>query len=627
MLKYGFAFVIVIFIYLTLTNCIGDNNSSENKMNLLAALPTSDTRNANVERRSKLNNKQYTDSIPEWYGRNRVQVLSSLLARDIGKPYFFDFPAELAKAGVTVLTREIKSGDEQPWWPSKYGSELPAAKSFTKNGANLAKDIIDQCHKLNIKLIVYYRHQEDSQMLANHPDWAVKDINSKNISTKRGVFLSLLSPYRDVLIERIKELSAYGADGFYFDEIHIPIKGDFSIYAQQRYKSIYGTDLLQDYRMGKITQFFEFRNNIIKSFFNDLRDTLATYNYHPMLIVSGNSWPSLTDLHMTSDFYKDFTLKSELEIPNRVFKNRAFTMPEVIKRTIPSFYINAFSFSFMRDNTFGPPNIWCPQIRSQDQAESIAAGLISLGCIAELDIYANPKRSNLNNFKTVLEWNMKYGKYFKDIQPYSVVGVAVSEKQRNEFIGNPVQAWNKAIMPSLSAFTHLYKNGIPVKLISDAQLNNPDNPLLLYANKSIALPTDFTSNKLTDLKTLSKNEGLSLAKELKSPIFCEKETEYSHVNYFKDTEGYIYVVSAPDFNSVKKDFTTKAKVNLSYVKATNYSRTTAIKLYIKVSNKSSIHLEDLVNNQVIEPVATENGYLMFNLKSNAQSLGLYRFKL
>jgi hypothetical protein len=83
----------------------------------------------------------------------------------------------------------------------------PKVASFNANGQNLAKKIIDQLHDLNMKAIIYYRHLEDAEMLKEHPDWACKDINGNLIKNARGVTMSFNSPYRDVVIERLKRIS------------------------------------------------------------------------------------------------------------------------------------------------------------------------------------------------------------------------------------------------------------------------------------------------------------------------------------------------------------------------------------------------------------------------------------
>lgn len=626
MLKYGFAFTIIIFFCLTLTNCLSDD-SSESKMNLLGSMPSGEIKNPDLNKQSGSNSEQPSDGIPNWYLRNRVQVHTALFARDIDSQYFFNFPKKLAQQGAKVLIRQIKSHDEEPWWPSKYGTVFPPAKKFINGNENLAQEIISETHNLNMKSIIYYRHQEDSEMLSKHPDWACKDIYGKNIKSKRGTYLSLSSPYRDVVIQRVLELATYGADGIYFDEIHIPINGDFSKYANQNYKNIYGTDLVNDFKAGKIQNFYDFRNKTILNFFTDLKRTLNNAGLNPLIIVSGNSWPTLTDLHMNSTFFKDFTLKSELEVPNRIFKGRAFTMPMTIKQEIPSFYLNAFTFSFMRDNSFGPPEIWCPDIKSKTEAENISAGLISLGCIADVNI--RPKNPNFKTFSSILSWNNTYGEIFEKLKPYAQIGITVSEAERNQFLKRPGLAWKNVLLPAYESFETLYKIGAPIKLLSDAQLTPPNNlnnlRFILTNSNNKSLANKLTKEKIIDFKELDSINIENQLMKLGLTIFCKKSNEYVHVNYFYDDNKNIYIVVASDFNSVKKNFTNSSKTNLVYTKSLNYKSKKTIQLYIK---KESIegNLFNAVKRLEVQPEKNnKNGFVTYNIDLN-QPLNIYTFK-
>lgn len=564
--------------------------------------------------------------VPDWYLRNRVQVLTYLPAKFIDKPFFFEFPRVLSNAGATVMIREIKSDDESPWWPSKYGSVYSKAKNFNHGRSNLATKIIDQSHNLNMKAIIYYRHTEDEEMLSMHPEWACLDINGNICKSSRGLALSLNSPYREVLIERLKELSRYGADGFYFDYIQIPIGGDFSTFAQNEYYKIYKSDMISDVKEGKIEQYYDFRNATIRNFFTEVRAKLKEEGFNPVLLISGNSWPTLSDMHMNSDFYKDFILKSELEVPNRPFRNRAFTMPNEIKQKIPSFYLNAFTFSFMRDNTLGPPSIWCPQIKDEENAKTISAGIISLGGIAELDIKAMSNKSDVNDFTEVLKWNEKYGEYFEKMRPFAITGVTILESERNIHLNEPYEAWEKVILPSQMLFQKLYKAGIPTRLLSDAQFTNENTEIL----KTVFANTPNSKIQKSKLKYINKYSNENVTEEdliqlTETPIYCQKQNEYTHINYFQDNEGYIYIITAPDFQSVKTNFNSAAKVNLNYQLTTNFKNKNTIKLFIKSNINKENYIQNIINNSEIKSTVTEKEFNVYNLPET-NSLGFYRFK-
>lgn len=606
------------------------NNFTPSK---LGADSSSDQHNGNrlsPENKRRLN--KYAINIPDWYLSNRIQVYTDRLSlRAIDSNSFFGFPQTLAQHGATVLTRAIKARDEEPWWPSKVGKLNPRTIRFNSNGGNLAKKIIDQMHDLNMKAIIYYRHTEDAELLEEHPDWAARDIDGQLVKSTRGIAMSLNSPYKKALIIRIRELASYGADGFYFDYMHIPLKADFSEFSQAVYKKTYGVDMIKDYQSGNILRYYEFRNNTISQFFTELRDSLNKDGKYPVLLISGNTWPKLIDLHMNSEFFHNFILKSELTIPiTDITSAGTFAMPADLKNSISPFYLNAFCFSYMRDNTAGPPHIWCAGLNEPEEINTVSSGLISLGCIANLNIDPN---SNIEAFDAVLQWNKKYGNYFKQLVPYTNVGILVSENQRNSYLSNPSEAWNNVLTPAYNSFLQLYKIGAPVQLVSDAGLTptNISKLNVVYCNKSITkIPEGLQSekNKFVGFSSLNNLDGKKLAMALNLPIFCLKDNENEHVNYFTGAENNLFIVCGGDFSSCVK-FKNKRLASILTQWAANENNTsvTTLHLYIKKDRFfGNPQIEDVINSKVIAPGKLDNDYYEFNIEKKSNMLGMLEVK-
>ena len=519
---------------------------------------------ANTDEKNADKTIQYSDStygtgryrdIQKWYLQNRVQVLSRLLLRDIDNPAFNNIPKQMADEGCTVFIRHIKAGDEKPWWQSSIGTINPLTAKLNADGHNLAADMVNQMHGLGMRAIFYYRHDMDKEMENLHPDWACRTINDSTIESKRGLYLCFNSPYRDVAITRLRELASFGADGFYFDEVHTPyypVAACFCSFCQAKYKQEYGVDEKEDYKAGNLLRFFEFRNNTIERLFTNLQDSLHKDGKDPMLLVSGNTWPTLVELHMNSKIFSHFTLKSELGLPARTINRGEFKMPPKIKSDIPGFYLNAYYYSFMRDNSQGPPNIWCPFIKNETDALTICAGVLSLGSIPAVDV--DTKTPDLTIFSKALQWNKKYGNHFAGLVPYALQGIVVSENERNKFMQNPLQAWQQVILPAYKNFKLLYDAGIPVALLDDAALteNRAADLQNIYCNLNL------TSKEITDKNVLGKCVDFSamplaaakpLAVALNSPVFCIKNNPYTHFNYYKNDEGYMYILYAADFTT------------------------------------------------------------------------------
>lgn len=619
-------YCIPAFLISVLLNC------SSQKQNTATAQNSTEAISVQASKDAGYGTGRYA-AIPAWYLQNRVQVLSRLLLKDIDNPAFWDMPKQMASEGCGVFVRHIKAADENPWWQSSIGSLNPQTAKLNANGHNLAADMVNQMHSLGMHAIFYYRHTEDEQMYQQHPDWACRTIADTVIEEKRGVPLCFNSPYRNVVITRLRELASYGADGFYFDWEHIPYYPDmlcFCKYCTAKYKQEYGVDIKQDYNAGNKVRFFAFRNNTIGQFFISLQDSLHKDGKDPVLLVSGNSWPALTELHMNSETFSRFILKSELGLPARTVNRGTFKMPAAVKENMPGFYLNAFYYSFMRDNSAGPPNIWCPFINNREDALTICAGVVSLGSIPAVDV--DTRTPDLTVFSGVLQWNKKYGNHFAGLKPYAWQGIIVSESERNKFVNTPAQAWQQVILPAYKTFKDLYDAGIPVCLLDDASLteNRTSSLKNIYCNMSLNISDYADKNvlaKCADFNTIPAAKEKALALSLSSPLFCVKKNPFTHFNYYKNDDGYIYALYAPDFTTnitVPKE---NLKANDAYTKTPAFNNERSFLFYIKKENAPAGILEDIINNTTIKPLREEEGYYVFQLNgNNAEKLGMVRFK-
>ncbi len=223
--------------------------------------------------------------VPQWFDEARYQVHSRLqigrredFASRIG---FFEASKYLGKMGIKVHTRHLKSGCEGAIWESKIGSMHPAVKEQ----GNIAKRIIAASHQEGLKIICYYRHFEDCNIVVQHPDWQCRDKTNELLNGRRGPWLSLASPYVDFLTIRLSELVEMGADGFYFDATHVPIMGDFSEHARKLYFDSYNKVLVNS----SDSEVKEFRQLLIERAFSKIRDSLVRQKDDIVLLLSANT--------------------------------------------------------------------------------------------------------------------------------------------------------------------------------------------------------------------------------------------------------------------------------------------------------------------------------------------------
>ncbi|MCX7012970.1 MAG: hypothetical protein NTW86_10510 [Candidatus Sumerlaeota bacterium] len=175
--------------------------------------------------------------LPDWFDQCRVCAHTRLGPPWHDKPIFLTAGHELAKIGFREMSRHIKSGDEGAWWPSKEGAVVDWAKD-----RNYAKEILDEAHAAGLRIIVYNRHMEDAYMAEQHPDWVCVDWNGQPLHTNRGAIMCVNSPYSDYFLRRQLELIDMGADGFYYDEVHMPKTGCWCPYCRAKFKEQTGID-------------------------------------------------------------------------------------------------------------------------------------------------------------------------------------------------------------------------------------------------------------------------------------------------------------------------------------------------------------------------------------------------
>ena len=122
---------------------------------------------------------------------------------------FVDAATGFKSLGALAFARHVKSGDEDPWWPTGM-QPLPR---------NVVATFIGDAHAQGLRIMTYYWHMSEKRQEDFHPKWVCRKRNGKAITAaKRGHYLDITGPYREVVLTRLRELAAMGADGLFFDE-------------------------------------------------------------------------------------------------------------------------------------------------------------------------------------------------------------------------------------------------------------------------------------------------------------------------------------------------------------------------------------------------------------------------
>ncbi|MGS2722614.1 hypothetical protein ACVBEJ_02635 [Porticoccus sp. GXU_MW_L64] len=392
--------------------------------------------------------------IPAWYDLARYQVHGRLwISADnddwYKKPIFLDAAKELARMGVKAHTRHTKSGDEGVIWKSSVGKSHPAV---AKHG-NIAQQIIDASHDAGLHIIAYQRHMEDLAYQQTHPDEVARDINGKP-EERRGAMISFAGGYGDYLITHLKELTAMGADGFYLDEMHVPLKGDFSEVSVREYKKRYGKNLFK----ASAEEVEAWRQTIMAEFFGKLHRELTAINKDIILLLSANG----TEYRLLKDFFP----KYEATFFNSDQFERMHSLP--------------LAATLFRDLSAGrPPHIWLSP-KDTDQDINFVARLLAHGSIYNRDIRQEHLRStpdtSFPHYAEQIALGNKVSPFLANTVPQSEVLVYIDETDLGKRAPIP--------HPVRDSFNQLKSQGVAVGMTSASMLELG----IPYGTKSIVLP-------------------------------------------------------------------------------------------------------------------------------------------
>lgn len=413
--------------------------------------------------------------LPGWFDGCRVQAHTRLNLPYLRKSpeLFFSAAARFKDMGARVFTRHIKSGDEGAWWPSQEGIVAPEALH-----RNLAREIIDEAHKQGLRIIAYHRHMEDAGMAEKHPDWVCVDPTGESPEkgekgAKRGKHMCFNSPYADYFLKRSLELVDLGADGFYYDEVHMPKTGCWCPYCRDRFKKETGLDHPSkvDPRDPTWQKLINFNNLTVERTFLKWREALHARKPDIVMLVSHNTWPGMAERHLTSRLARiSDSVKTEFFLPARKGQNRAFErdasmlMPDDDVRL-------ALGYTLCRDAADGrPAHIWTHGLLSEDSTLYATAGMIAHGNIANLDVGENSLPNPM--FKKAFSLGDRVSPHLAGTRPLHWALLHYPEGSAAALATDPDPSarWKKACYPFLGAYRALLRAHLPVGVITDPQM-------------------------------------------------------------------------------------------------------------------------------------------------------------
>lgn len=404
-----------------------------------------------------------------WFYDTRAHGHTRLSLKYYDKPEFREAASRFKRQNASVITRHIKSGGEGAWWPSSVGGIEEIAL-----GKDLAREIIEEAHKEGMFIILYYRHMEDEWVLKYKPEWICVDYTGQPIESPRGVYTCLNSPYRDFVLTRLMELADRGANGFYFDETHMPKTGCWCAYCRSLFTKETGETHPEAPRIDspKWQQLISFNNRKIEETFNYWRDRLKEKHNDIVLVVGSHRWPSMSDRHLQASQWRTTdSVKTELEIASKYGRDALYRPGE----GMPTFDKGAklsLGYIMCRDAAGGKPaHVWIDGLKTEQAALTATAAVLVHGCIANIDV--NEFELPDNVLEPAFSMAEKVSPWLAGTKPFTWIGVHFSEIAKEHYATRPGAVLEHVVYPVYGVYSALLEQRIPVGVVMDHQLHNP----------------------------------------------------------------------------------------------------------------------------------------------------------
>jgi hypothetical protein len=445
--------------------------------------------------------------LPSWFDANRVQGHTRLALGKYEPPpppprywygtdEFNQAAAGFRELGAGAFTRHAKSGSEDPWWPTALPVDpdgvVHSARPRDINGIvlqpgeNVAKAIIDEAHAQGLRIIAYYWDASEATVTALRKDWVCRrPQHGKELKSPRRIQLDLTGPYREVVRTRLLELAEMGADGFFFDSRHLNRLGCWGTTLEAAWKAETGEDAPPLPRQGeqpspRYLEFLDFRARKIEETFAWWRDEVKSRYRDVVFVISTDDFAALIDRGVTTRLARiaDSAKNEYCQAVHNKITRKLFEQNTMVLKKPPGHVRQSLSWTILRDSSDGrPSHIWHPGVPTEEQAEALAASLLTFGAIANMDVYESSLRQEDRRGKTPvagLRRAFALGKlvspHLARAQPLRWAAVHFGERSRNHRGVNYLAMWEQVLWPLVGPYKVLSEDGLPIGVVNDEQL-------------------------------------------------------------------------------------------------------------------------------------------------------------
>ncbi len=307
----------------------------------------------------------------------------------------------------------------------------------------------------------------------------------------------MTGPYRELVLQRLLDLAAMGADGLFFDFRHLPPRGCWDTALARRLAARTGAPPpAPDDCDPLYQQFLDFKAEQIEETFVYWRDQVkariperSLHRQHDDR--SGLDGPRNDDAAGAASPTQRRTstgTRSDSNFSKQVFgesdSERPCETPYVLRK--PEDHVRqALGWTVLRDAADGrPPHIWARGVPNSEHAQAFAGSLLTFGSIANMDVLeyhltektegeAIPQgKTPPDALKDAFALGNAVSPHLAGTQPLRWAAVHFGERSRNERGGDFRAAWRETLWPVVGAYQVLTEDGVPVGIVNDQQLEH-----------------------------------------------------------------------------------------------------------------------------------------------------------
>jgi len=187
------------------------------------------------------------------------------------------------------------------------------------------------------------------------------------------------------------------------------------------------------------------------------------------MLISSHVWTGMTDHHLNNRLFRIAdSVKMEFSIPIRPGVNRIFSIDKSMLDPEPNARL-ALGYTLARDAADGrPAHIWTHGALDESSTLYATAGMVTHGCIANLDIaeatIPNPM------FEKAFALGKRVSPYFAGTTPLRWAAVHYAESARDALAPDEIRQWKEVLYPIYGAYRTFLRAHLPVGVITDSQL-------------------------------------------------------------------------------------------------------------------------------------------------------------